>query len=199
MKNKQPTPHHQFKGVNWNIQYNAWEAVINDRHLGFFNSDLEAALHYDYHARKANLTTNFPWRAVPMPRPKSRLPRVQQKSEYLGVQNSYGRWSAYYKGLYLGTFKTEEEAAIHRDKYVIKKEGARSKNLSLTYAESALAPTPNPTSRKRSPYGKFISLKKNRYQVSVNGKYLGLFCGLEESIRVRDEYCRKHYLNTERY
>lgn len=203
-KKKQPTPHPQFTGVNWSEQYSAWEAIINNKHLGFFDHDFEAALSYDYHARKANLEPNFPWRAIPLPSPKFRLPRTTQKSEYLGVRNKGDRWCAYYKNTYLGTYNTPEDAALSRDKHVVKKEGWKSKNLSLTYAESALAPTPEPSGRKRSPYGKHISLKKGKYyQVTVRiGKqsnYLGLFHKLEDAIQVRDEFCKKHYLNTERY
>ncbi|BBD59487.1 hypothetical protein NIES2109_22740 [Nostoc sp. HK-01] len=201
-KKQPPLPHVEFIGVAWNEQHNAWEAVINGKHLGFFEHDFLAALRYDFYASKEDLTPNFPWRAVPLPVPKFRLPSTTQKSEYLGVRNKGDRWCAYYKNTYLGTYNSQEDAAIARDKRTVEKEGWRSKNLSLAYSQSALAPNPVPSQRARSPHGKHISLVKGKhYQVCIRrgGQryYLGIFRELEEAQHVRDEFCKKHFINTE--
>ena len=71
-----------YIGVSWNKNKKKWVAVIfqmgSQKHLGYFDSDKNAAIAYDVAARKVNKQTNFETPPEPDPKPKA---KSQSKSK----------------------------------------------------------------------------------------------------------------------
>ncbi|AUT00906.1 hypothetical protein CLI64_11125 [Nostoc sp. CENA543] len=204
--------HPTFIGVRYDFRLKLWEAYLPDssplKSYGLFEYELQAVLTYDNYARHLKLPVNFEYEVFPLPTPVRRRSEDEMfeerpKSQYRGVYYSHGGWATYYynpqgKQLYLGTYDTEECAARAVDRAAIRYEGRNTKNLNFTYGDAVLYP-PEPRKRTNAaPYGKYIYLKQdlNLYQVSVYGKYLGIYKLLEDAITVRDAYCRERGIPT---
>jgi hypothetical protein len=107
----------QYKGVSWYPRYCKWIARAprgaRQATIGYFDSEVDAALAYDYVAREyfgEFACLNFPDRIVPPP--------VQDAtSKYRGVSwdSSRGKWAARVRRHFLGRFDLDTDAAFAYD------------------------------------------------------------------------------------
>lgn len=107
----------KFKGVSY--KKGRWQARVSHKHLGYFDIEEEAARAYDIEANKTYgnfARLNFPGEPLGTVEPRQK----NKTSKYRGVsQRPSGNWAVQIclnqKREYLGSFETEEEAAMAYD------------------------------------------------------------------------------------
>jgi len=128
----------QYKGVSWSQKNQCWIAAITvhgqHEYLGCFDSEEEAAIAYNYAARKLYddyaLLNSVPNRP---PIPSRLKKRPGKTSRYVGVSWSQreGYWRAEirvnYELIWLGSFDSEKEAAQAWNAAALKYRGAKAK------------------------------------------------------------------------
>ena len=123
----------KYKGVYY---YNVNKIYISaiyikkkKQHLGCYKNDKDAARIYDYFANKywqKFAYLNFPNELLSKKEFKQLYTKKERSSKYIGVSklSDITRWQSYItinrKSKYIGSHKTEYDAAKARDKYVIK-------------------------------------------------------------------------------
>ena len=123
----------KYVGVSWNKRTQRWIANIKidgkSKHLGYFDSDYDAAMKYDEEARQHGKSVNVPIHPSDDQAEKQKKPRKlsdiermeRQETEYVGVSWSkqQQRWHAWIhygkKKNYLGLFDSDYEAAMRYD------------------------------------------------------------------------------------
>jgi hypothetical protein len=129
-----PTPYSKLVGVTWCKQTKKWKAqiaiTINGRKenkcLGRFDDEKEAACKYDEQAALLNRPVNFPQhegqeQAVKKRKDRSKLPHVTRKSKFVGVSwyKTGRKWKSEIgingERKYLGIFDNEKDAACKYD------------------------------------------------------------------------------------
>lgn len=128
----------QYKGVSWGQKSQCWTAAIDeggqDVYLGHFDDEEEAAIAYNYAARRlyGEYARLNPVPGRP-PLPGRLKKRSGKTSRYVGVSWSlrYQCWRAEirvnYKLIWLGRFDSEEEAARVWNAAALKHRGTRAR------------------------------------------------------------------------
>lgn len=127
-KEKQKDCSSQYKGVCWDQNKQKWRTRIQidkkRKHLGFFDSEIEAAHYYDFFAIqyfKEFKYINFPKIDYENFEPKiiktkNKTSKLKGVSRYKSSQKWCTRISIKGKTIFLGCFQNEKEAAIAYDK-----------------------------------------------------------------------------------
>jgi hypothetical protein len=178
-----------------------WQANFAKKHLGAFKTAKEAALAYDFEARKAyreKAVLNFP--DIVLESPPKPIPQKPKDSKYRGVFKRDDKWGAHFafegKNTYLGRFKTEKEAALAYDFACRKALGDEESHSRLNFPKLKIKEPPKPTSdRTRSSKFRGVSRHKSGWvaNLSYGGtmKYLGVYKTEKEAALVYDEACRR--------
>jgi hypothetical protein len=123
-----------FKGVGWDERQGKWGVRIKNKHLGYFESEIEAAKVYDYFALKQYgdfAFLNFP-NDLLSSYEKPKVPS-NNTSGYLGVSWSKDKqkWHAYIRGL--------DGKRINIGRFALKNDAARAYNKKAReiYGDSA--------------------------------------------------------------
>lgn len=100
----------EYRGVK--KKRKKWSATIEKTYIGTFEDELSAARAFDARARELGLDDycNFSDDEGPPPQRNRREPAAQT-SEYRGVSNNNGSWTAKFGKHYAGTYKDELTAA----------------------------------------------------------------------------------------
>jgi len=118
-----------YLGVAFNKRLKQWTANHSDgaggNYLGIFKTEVDAALCVDasiHEKHGDNRPRNFPRKPVTTTVALIKAGNSRKTSAYKGVKKTGSKWSAQIspggKGIYIGVFDAELDAAIARDKYI---------------------------------------------------------------------------------
>lgn len=186
-----------YKGVK-KVGPHTWEARVNDRTIGYFDTAKDAAFAYDKAALEQYgefALLNHPLEEVLSWMPSVRQFGVKNVTGYRGVQASDDRWVASIqvgeRVQYLGSFDMAEEAAYAYDKEALRIQGERATlNHTREEVEAWIAPSRILRKTNTSGYrGIAKGGKGNWYAHIRTGKrniHLGTFSSAEEAARAYD-------------
>ena len=211
----------KYVGVSWNKRTQRWIANIKingkSKHLGYFDSDYDAAMKYDEEARQHGKSVNVPIHPSDDQAEKQKKPRKlsdiermeRQETEYVGVSWSkqQQRWHAWIhygkKKNYLGLFDTDYEAAMRYD------EEARKQGKAVNFKFSDEDVQAEKQKKPRKLKGKerierqeteYVGVSWNkdsqqwssRIRINKHVKKLGYYDKAYDAAKRYDEEARKH-------
>jgi HNH endonuclease len=129
-KSKSKNKSSKYVGVSYEQSKQKWRASLHvdgkTTLIGRFDSEEESAIERDKYILKFLPDSHFPLSGLDLSKNFKQNDEKKKTSKYIGVcfDKSRDKWSAYFqnegKRKKIGRFKSEEEAAIARDSYILK-------------------------------------------------------------------------------